>query len=72
MLEEQGILIEPSAPDTQSQNGGAERSGGGVIEAKARTMRKGARLPEDLWREIYDNSNILWTSIQLIIITTIP
>jgi hypothetical protein len=52
MLQSKGILIQPSAPDTQAQNGGAERSGG-VIETKARAMRQSAHLPEDLWREIY-------------------
>lgn len=52
MLEEQGISIEASAPDTQAQNGGAERSGG-IIESKSRAMRQGAHLPEDLWREVY-------------------
>ena len=39
-----GIKIEPSAPDTQAQNGGAERSGG-VIKEKARTMRLDSNLP---------------------------
>lgn len=38
MLENKGISIEPSAPETQAQNGGAERSGG-VIETKSRSMR---------------------------------
>ena len=38
------IRLEPSAPDTQAQNGGAERSGG-VIKDKARTMRLDANLP---------------------------
>jgi hypothetical protein len=46
-----GIKIEPSAPDTQAQNGGAERSGG-VIKEKARAMRLDANLPWDLWPEI--------------------
>ncbi|KAL5371948.1 hypothetical protein DPSP01_013875, partial [Paraphaeosphaeria sporulosa] len=39
-----GIKIEPSAPNTQAQNGGAERSGG-VIKEKAHTMRLNANLP---------------------------
>lgn len=47
----QGIVIEPSAPDTQAQNGGAERSGG-VIKEKARAMRLDANLPWDLWPEV--------------------
>ncbi|KAF7136791.1 hypothetical protein CNMCM5793_006309 [Aspergillus hiratsukae] len=46
-----GIKFEPSAPNTQSQNGGAERSGG-VIKDKARAMREGAKLPAFLWPEI--------------------
>lgn len=45
------IRIEPSAPDTQSQNGGAERSGG-VIKEKARAIRLDANLPWELWPEI--------------------
>lgn len=55
MLEAQGIVIEPSTPDTPAQNGGAERSGG-VIETKAKAMRLGAHLPEDLWREVFDTA----------------
>jgi hypothetical protein len=47
----QGIKLEPSAPDTQAQNGGAERSGG-VIKEKARAMRLDANLPWELWPEI--------------------
>jgi hypothetical protein len=50
-LTARGIKIEPSAPDTQAQNGGAERSGG-VIKAKARAIRIGAHLPYDLWSEV--------------------
>jgi hypothetical protein len=46
-----GIKIEPSAPDTQAQNGGAERSGG-VIKEKARAMRLDANLPWEMWPEI--------------------
>jgi hypothetical protein len=45
------IQLEPSAPDTQAQNGGAERSGG-VIKDKARTIRLDANLPWELWPEI--------------------
>ena len=47
----QNIRLEPSAPDTQAQNGGAERSGG-VIKEKARAMRLDANLPWDIWPEI--------------------
>jgi hypothetical protein len=46
-----GIVGKPSAPNTQAQNGGAERSGGVIIE-KSRVMRITANLPHDLWREI--------------------
>ena len=45
------IRLEPSAPYTQAQNGGAERSGG-VIKDKIRSMRAGAKLPTELWPEI--------------------
>ena len=45
------IGLEPSTPDTQTQNGGAERSGG-VIEDKLRIIRLYANLPWELWREI--------------------
>ena len=48
-LEEKGIQLEPSAPYTQAQNGGAERSGG-VIKEKIRAMA--GRLPNKLWPEI--------------------
>jgi hypothetical protein len=42
-LATQGITIEPSAPNTQAQNGGAERSGG-VNKEKSRAMRLDANL----------------------------
>lgn len=45
------IILEPSAPDTQAQNGGAERSGG-VIKDTARAIRLDANLPWELWPEI--------------------
>jgi hypothetical protein len=47
----QAIRLEPSAPDTQAQNGGAERSGG-VVKDKSRAMRLDANLPWELWPEI--------------------
>lgn len=50
-LATQGIVVEPSAPDTQAQNGGAERSGG-VNKEKARAMRLDANLSWELWPEI--------------------
>ena len=43
-----GLVFEPSAPNTQSQNGAAERSGG-VIKDKSRAMR--GKLPTEMWRE---------------------
>ena len=46
-----GIRLDPSASNTQEQNGGAERSGG-VIKEKSRAMRIGAKLPEFIWPEI--------------------
>jgi hypothetical protein len=50
-LASQGITVEPSAPDTQAQNGSAERSGG-VNKEKSRAMRLDANLPWELWPEI--------------------
>ena len=50
-LRAQGISFEPSVPNTQAQNGIAERSGGVILE-KARAMRLSANLPHDLWDEI--------------------
>ncbi|KAM4063250.1 reverse transcriptase (RNA-dependent DNA polymerase) [Hirsutella rhossiliensis] len=49
-LRKKGISAEPSSPNTQSQNGGAERSGGALME-RARKMRIAAKLPHDLWKE---------------------
>jgi hypothetical protein len=45
------IKIEPLAPNTQGQNGGAERSGS-VLKDKKRAMRVKARLSHALWPEI--------------------
>jgi hypothetical protein len=56
------IRLEPSAPYTQSQNGGAERSGG-VIKNKARAMRLGSNLPPFLWVEIYRCAVYLYNRI---------
>lgn len=50
-LAAQGIVVEPSAPYTQAQNGGAERSGG-VNKEKARAMRLDANLSWELWPEV--------------------
>ena len=43
------IKVEPSAPYTQSQNGGAERSGG---VTKQKILAIGGKLPNSLWPEI--------------------
>jgi hypothetical protein len=45
------IKIELSAPNTQGQNGGAERLGG-VLKDKKRAMRVKARFPHALWPKI--------------------
>lgn len=50
-LRNRATVIEPSAPYSQAQNGGAERSGG-VIKDKERAMRTGSKLPHQLWPEI--------------------
>jgi hypothetical protein len=50
-LNSQFMKVEPSAPYTGAQLGGAERSGG-VVKEKIRTMAIGANLPEKLWPEI--------------------
>ena len=47
-LDNRGIVEERSAPHTQAQNGGAERSGQSLI-LKGRTMRIHANLPHNLW-----------------------
>ena len=49
--ESHGGTMEPSAPYTQSQNGGAERSGH-MVKQKAAAMAQGAHLPSNLWTEI--------------------
>jgi hypothetical protein len=74
-LASKSIRIEPSAPNTQGQNGGAERSGG-VLKDKKRAMRVKARFPHALWPEIgktvvylynrtpnYGDSNTRWKSL---------
>ncbi|KJZ71835.1 hypothetical protein HIM_06271 [Hirsutella minnesotensis 3608] len=58
-LRKKGISAEPSAPNTQAQNGGAERFGGIVIE-KARKMRIAAKLPHDLWKETVEAACYVW------------
>jgi hypothetical protein len=74
-LASKSIRIEPSAPNTQGQNGGAERSKG-VLKDKKRAMRVGARFPHVLWPEIgktavylynrtpnYGDSDTRWNSL---------
>jgi hypothetical protein len=73
-LASKSIRIEPLAPNTQDQNGGAERLGG-VLKDKERAMRVEARFPYALWPEIgktvvylynripnYGDSNTRWES----------
>jgi hypothetical protein len=50
-LASKSIRIELLAPNTQGQNGGAERSGG-VLKDKERVMRVKARFPHALWPKI--------------------
>jgi hypothetical protein len=50
-LASKSIRIKPSAPNTQGQNGGAERSEG-VLKDKERAMRVKARLLYALWPKI--------------------
>ncbi|EXU94526.1 reverse transcriptase domain protein [Metarhizium robertsii] len=52
-LKLRSIEAKKSAPNTQAQNGGAERSGGAIME-KARTMRIAAKLPHNLWKDIVE------------------
>jgi hypothetical protein len=58
-MRDQGIAFEPLVPETYDQNGVAERLGG-VIMAKARSMRIGAKLPHNLWKEIVDTAVYLY------------
>ncbi|KID93530.1 reverse transcriptase, partial [Metarhizium majus ARSEF 297] len=52
-LKRRSIEAKKSAPNTQAQNGGAERAGGVIME-KARTMRIAAKLPHNLWKDIVE------------------
>jgi hypothetical protein len=56
------IRIEPLAPNTQGQNGGAERSRG-VLKDKERAMRVKARFPYALWPEIGKTAVYLYNRI---------
>ena len=51
LIAREGMTTERTAPYTPDQNGHAERSGG-VILAKARSMRIAASLPSNLWPEM--------------------
>jgi hypothetical protein len=59
LLSDRGILAEPSAPNTQAQNGGAERIAAVIIQ-KSRAMRAGAKLPEYLWPELVKAATYLY------------
>jgi hypothetical protein len=63
-LKLRSIEAKRSAPNTQAQNGGAERSGGAVME-KARTMRIAASLPHNLWKDIVEAACYLRNRIPL-------
>lgn len=58
-LQNRGVTLEPSAPHTHEQNGGAEVMGR-IIMARARAMRLSAKLPHDLWREIVEAAVYLY------------
>jgi hypothetical protein len=61
-LASKSLRIELSAPNTQGQNSGAERSGG-VLKDKKRAMRVKARLPYALWPEIGKTAVYLYNRI---------
>jgi hypothetical protein len=61
-LASKSIRIEPSAPNTQGQNGGAKRSKG-VLKDKKRAMRVRARFPHALWPEIGKTAVYLYNRI---------
>ena len=51
IIASRGIITERTAPYTASQNGAAERSGRAIL-TKARCLRIGVKLPDDLWPDI--------------------
>ena len=55
---EKGLIIERSAPYTPAQNGATECAGKELIR-KARAMRIGANIPEDLWPEAFKTTGYL-------------
>jgi hypothetical protein len=82
-LASKSIGIEPSAPNTQGQNGGAERSEG-VLKNRKRAMRVKARLPYALWLKIgktavylynrtsdYGDSNTRWEFLYIHFLRTV-
>ena len=58
LLTEFGITFESSTPNTQAQNGHAERKGA-ILIMKARALRIAAGLPQYLWHEIFKASAYL-------------
>ena len=59
-LQARGYALEPCAPYTQAQNGGAERSGG-MVKDRARAMV--GKLPKEVWPEVYKTSVYTWNRI---------
>jgi hypothetical protein len=54
------MKVEPSAPYTQGQNGGAERTEG-VVKDESRTIAIGANLPDQLWAVYLHNRKPKYT-----------
>lgn len=57
-LDETGMQLHQSAPDTQDQNGMAEQAGGVIVQV-ARSISIAACLPEDLWPFAVDHATYL-------------
>jgi hypothetical protein len=55
---QKGFSIDKSAPDTQAQNGNAERAGRTIL-TKARALRIEAKLPSNLWPEAVKTAGYL-------------
>ena len=58
LMDELGITLEPSAPQTAAQNGHSERKGG-LLAMKARALRLQANLPQFLWPWIIQTAGFL-------------
>lgn len=58
-IESRGIRLKPYAPNTQAQNGGAERIAA-TIKQRAQAMASGAKLPDILWPEATKASTYLY------------